>query len=79
MYNNVHPKQKVHAPLISKDTYEIVCENSERLNSAIIYDRDYSYNFFGFKTLEKSYLMRIAGMTFSFFFFEYISMIFTVL
>ncbi|RUS14620.1 putative ribonucleotide reductase large subunit RNR1 [Endogone sp. FLAS-F59071] len=60
MYNNIHPKQNVHAPLISKDVYEIVFENSERLNSAIIYDRDYSYNFFGFKTLEKSYLMRIA-------------------
>jgi ribonucleoside-diphosphate reductase subunit M1 len=37
-------------------------ENADRLNSAIIYDRDYSYNYFGFKTLEKSYLMRIEGM-----------------
>ncbi|RUS33128.1 hypothetical protein BC938DRAFT_472964 [Jimgerdemannia flammicorona] len=61
LYNNVHPKRKLHAPLISKETYEIVQEHSERFNSAIIYDRDYSYNFFGFKTLEKSYLMRIGG------------------
>ena len=36
-------------------------ENADKLNSAIIYDRDYGYNFFGFKTLEKSYLMRIEG------------------
>lgn len=49
--------------MIAKDTYEIVMENAERLNSAIIYDRDYNYNFFGFKTLEKSYLLKIDGKT----------------
>lgn len=37
-------------------------ENADKLNSAIIYDRDYGYNYFGFKTLEKSYLMRIEGI-----------------
>ncbi len=41
-------------------------ENSDRLNSAIIYDRDYGYNYFGFKTLEKSYLMRIEGTVYLF-------------
>ncbi|KAF9388751.1 Ribonucleoside-diphosphate reductase large subunit [Podila verticillata] len=59
LYTHVHPKLKRNVPLISKETYDIVMENSERFNSAIIYDRDYGYNFFGFKTLEKSYLLRI--------------------
>lgn len=48
-----------HSPMISKETLEHVRENSERLNSAIIYDRDFNYNFFGFKTLERAYLLKI--------------------
>ncbi|KAF9111154.1 Ribonucleoside-diphosphate reductase large subunit [Mortierella sp. AM989] len=59
LYTHVHPKLKRNVPLVSKEMYDIVMENIERLNSAIIYDRDYGYNFFGFKTLEKSYLLRI--------------------
>ncbi|KAG0268500.1 Ribonucleoside-diphosphate reductase large subunit [Actinomortierella ambigua] len=59
LYNHIHPKLNRHVPLISEETYEIVKENADRLNSAIIYDRDYSYTFFAFKTLEKSYLLRI--------------------
>ena len=47
------------APLISDDVYEIVMANKERLNSSIIYDRDFEYDYFGFKTLEKSYLLKI--------------------
>ncbi|POG77398.1 alpha subunit of putative ribonucleotide reductase [Rhizophagus irregularis DAOM 181602=DAOM 197198] len=62
LYNHVNPIRKVHAPLISKKVYDIVMENADKLNSAIIYDRDYGYNYFGFKTLEKSYLMRIEGL-----------------
>lgn len=37
-------------------------KHADRLNSAIIYDRDFNYNFFGFKTLERSYLLRINGL-----------------
>ncbi|KAF9351740.1 Ribonucleoside-diphosphate reductase large subunit [Mortierella sp. AD094] len=59
LYTHVHPKLKKNVPLVSKEMYDIVMENVDRLNSAIIYDRDYGYNFFGFKTLEKSYLLRI--------------------
>ncbi|KAK3823534.1 MAG: ribonucleoside-diphosphate reductase large chain [Benniella sp.] len=59
LYTHNHPKLKKNVPLVSKEIYEIVTENADRLNSAIIYDRDYGYNYFGFKTLEKSYLMRI--------------------
>ncbi|XP_054158683.1 ribonucleoside-diphosphate reductase large subunit-like [Oppia nitens] len=48
-------------PMISDRTYRVVMANAERLNSAIIYDRDFHYNYFGFKTLERSYLLRING------------------
>ncbi|CAG8648882.1 14659_t:CDS:2, partial [Racocetra fulgida] len=59
LYDHVNPTRKIHVPLVSKEVYDIVMENADRLNSAIIYDRDYAYNYFGFKTLEKSYLMKI--------------------
>ena len=48
-------------PMISKDIYDIVQANADRLNSAIIYDRDFHYNYFGFKTLYRSYLLKING------------------
>ncbi|XP_031632310.1 ribonucleoside-diphosphate reductase large subunit-like [Contarinia nasturtii] len=48
-------------PMISDYTYNIVMNNADRLNSAIIFDRDFNYNYFGFKTLERSYLLRING------------------
>ena len=48
-------------PMISKEVYDIVQANAERLNSAIIYDRDFHYNYFGFKTLFRSYLLKING------------------
>lgn len=49
------------AGLIADDVYEIIMKNKEELDSAIIYDRDYSYDYFGFKTLERSYLLRVNG------------------
>ncbi|KAF8221134.1 ribonucleotide reductase alpha subunit [Tricholoma matsutake] len=61
LYNYVNPKNGRPAGMISKETYEIVCENAELLDSAIIYNRDFNYNFFGFKTLERSYLLRLNG------------------
>ncbi|XP_055305625.1 ribonucleoside-diphosphate reductase large subunit-like [Sitodiplosis mosellana] len=48
-------------PMISNSIYDIVMKHANRLNSAIIYDRDFNYNYFGFKTLERSYLLRING------------------
>ena len=53
---NIHGK---HSPLISEDLFKVVQENKEKLNSYIDYERDYYFDYFGFKTLEKSYLMRI--------------------
>uniref|UniRef100_A0A672JP64 Ribonucleoside-diphosphate reductase n=1 Tax=Salarias fasciatus TaxID=181472 RepID=A0A672JP64_SALFA len=61
LYSYINPLNKQHSPMISRETLDIVLENKARLNSAIIYDRDFSYNFFGFKTLERSYLLKING------------------
>merc|ERR1719411_1817256 len=48
-------------PMISEQHYKIIMANADRLNSAIVYDRDFSYQYFGFKTLERSYLLKIDG------------------
>lgn len=61
LYTYVDPKTGENAPLISKETYGIIKANAATLDSTIIYDRDFSYDYFGFKTLERSYLMKIDG------------------
>lgn len=59
LYNAVDSDTGLRSPLIAESTYRIVMENAERLNSCIIYDRDFSYSYFGFKTLERSYLLKV--------------------
>jgi ribonucleoside-diphosphate reductase alpha chain len=61
LYNFVDPKTGFHAPLIADDVHEIIQKNAQLLDSTIIYDRDFGYDYFGFKTLERSYLLRING------------------
>ncbi|KZV96056.1 hypothetical protein EXIGLDRAFT_733890 [Exidia glandulosa HHB12029] len=61
LYSYVNPKNGKPAGLISEDIYQIVKENAELLDSSIIYDRDFNYQYFGFKTLERSYLLRLNG------------------
>lgn len=61
LYEHVNPRNKKHSPLISKATHEIIMKNADILNSAIIYDRDFNYTYFGFKTLERSYLLKRNG------------------
>ncbi|CAM9747166.1 unnamed protein product [Choristocarpus tenellus] len=53
LYNYVHPKTGSKAGLIADDVYKVVQDNKDRLNSAIIMDRDFGYDYFGFKTLER--------------------------
>ncbi len=48
-------------PLIAEDVWQIIHNNAELLDSTIIYDRDYGFDYFGFKTLEKSYLLKLDG------------------
>lgn len=59
LYHYVNPKTGEPAPLIADDVYEIVMKNADRLDSAIVYNRDYDYDYFGFKTLERAYLLKI--------------------
>lgn len=61
LYNNVDA-QGEHNPLVSSELYDTVIKNKEKLNSFLVYDRDFLFDYFGFKTLEKSYLMRINGV-----------------
>lgn len=61
LYTYIDPKTGQNAPLISKETWKVIHENAAELDEAILYDRDFSYDFFGFKTLERSYLMKIDG------------------
>ncbi|KAG6392782.1 hypothetical protein SASPL_147008 [Salvia splendens] len=61
MYNHVSERSGLAAPLIANDVYEIIMKNSVRLDSEIIYDRDFDYDYFGFKTLERSYLLKVQG------------------
>ncbi|XP_014779581.1 ribonucleoside-diphosphate reductase large subunit [Octopus bimaculoides] len=59
LYNYVNLRTEKHSPKIAPHIYELIKSNQEKLNSAIIHDRDYKYNYFGFKTLERSYLLKI--------------------
>ncbi|KAF3934637.1 hypothetical protein ABW20_dc0102533 [Dactylellina cionopaga] len=61
LYHYVNPRNKKPSPMISKDMYETVMRHADELNSAIVYDKDFNYNYFGFKTLERSYLLRLDG------------------
>jgi ribonucleoside-diphosphate reductase alpha subunit len=63
LYQYVDPKTGQNAPLISKETWKVIKDHAAELDDAIIYDRDFSYDYFGFKTLERSYLMKIEGKT----------------
>lgn len=61
LYEYVNPRTGKKAPLIADDVYEVIQKNQEQLDSMIIYNRDFNYDYFGFKTLERSYLLKING------------------
>ena len=61
LYEYVNPRTGKKAPLLSDEVYKIIEKNSDKLDSSIIYNRDFSYDFFGFKTLERSYLLKLNG------------------
>ena len=61
LYNYVDPNTGKKAPLLADDVYKIILEHAEHLDSTIIYDRDFGYDYFGFKTLERSYLLKVDG------------------
>ena len=57
----IDPESGEHAPLISAEIYEIIMANKETLDNYIDYNRDFNYDYFGFKTLERSYLLKLNG------------------
>ncbi len=61
LYEYVNPRTGQKAPLLADDVYEVIQQNKELLDSTIIYNRDFQYDYFGFKTLERSYLLKING------------------
>ena len=63
LYNYKNPINNRHTPLVSKTLYDITMNNREKINSYIKYDRDYAFDYFGFKTLERAYLIKINGKT----------------
>jgi len=61
LYTYTNPRTGQKAPLIAKDVFKIIEKNAEILDSTIIYDRDFDFDYFGFKTLEKGYLLKLNG------------------
>jgi ribonucleoside-diphosphate reductase alpha subunit len=61
LYHYIDPKTNERAALLADDVYEIIMNNKELFDSSIIYDRDFRYDYFGFKTLTRSYLMKLDG------------------
>jgi ribonucleoside-diphosphate reductase alpha chain len=61
LYVYVNPRTGKKAPLLSDEVYKIIQKNADKLDSSIIYNRDFGYDFFGFKTLERSYLLKLNG------------------
>lgn len=61
LYNYIDPKTGQRAAMIADDVYDVVQNNKSILDSNVIYDRDFRYDYFGFKTLERSYLLKIDG------------------
>lgn len=62
MHHYIDPKTGQNASLVADDVYNIIVENRDLLDSSIIYDRDFRYDYFGFKTLTRSYLMKLNGI-----------------
>ncbi len=61
LYHYIDPKTNQNASLLAEDVFNIIQENRDFLDSSIIYDRDFRYDYFGFKTLERSYLLKLDG------------------
>jgi len=61
LYTYINPKTGENAALIAPDVYGVIKKHAARLDEAIEYKRDFDYDFFGYKTLEKSYLIKLDG------------------
>lgn len=60
LYENVD-HHSVHQPIISKKVWDIIQKNKRKIDQNIVHNRDYDFDYFGFKTLERSYLLKVNG------------------
>ena len=61
LYEYINPRTNKKAPLLSDEVYKIIKKNADLLDSSLLYNRDFDYDYFGFKTLERSYLLKLNG------------------
>ena len=61
LYNYIDPKTEKHSPIVSLEFFDLVKKYSDELDSSIVHSRDHNFDYFGYKTLEKSYLLKING------------------
>ncbi|NBP74582.1 MAG: ribonucleoside-diphosphate reductase subunit alpha [Crocinitomicaceae bacterium] len=61
LYKYIDPKTGKHSPIVSESFYSIVKRHADEIDSAIVHSRDHNFDYFGFKTLEKSYLLKLDG------------------
>jgi ribonucleoside-diphosphate reductase alpha chain len=61
LYNYVDPNTRKHSPVVSEDFYKLVMKNADELDSAIVHSRDHNFDYFGYKVLERSYLLKLNG------------------
>ena len=61
LYKYIDPKTGKHSPIVSESFYNIVKRHADEIDSAIVHSRDHNFDYFGFKTLEKSYLLKLDG------------------
>jgi len=61
LYNYVDPNTRKHSPVVSEDFYKLVMKNDDQLDSAIVHSRDHNFDYFGYKVLERSYLLKLNG------------------
>ena len=61
LYKYIDPKTGKHSPIVSESFHNIVKRHADEIDSAIVHSRDHNFDYFGFKTLEKSYLLKLDG------------------
>lgn len=61
LYNHISKETNQHAPMVSEDLYNLVQNHNKKIESMIVHDRDFDFEYFGYKTLERSYLLKIDG------------------
>ncbi|REH00071.1 ribonucleoside-diphosphate reductase subunit alpha [Flavobacterium aquicola] len=61
MFHYINPRTNQESPLLAEEVHKVIMDNAAFLDSHIIYTRDFNYDYFGFKTLERSYLLKING------------------